>query len=117
MQQTWWSGCEILHAADLAERAQADGAVARVVPGFPRYAQGLLIILFEGRRWAFPLHADGSVHRFDEFEPSDCQWQRWLLEWQDMAARWQQWVQLTAVLPAVSFIPSTEVPVQPRMVS
>ena len=89
MQQTWWSGCEILHAADLAERAQADGAVARVVPGFPRYAQGLLIILFEGRRWAFPLHADGSVHRFDEFEPSDCQWQRWLLEWQDMAARWR----------------------------
>jgi hypothetical protein len=117
MQRTWWSGCEILLAVDLAEQAQAHGAVARVVPGFPRYAQGLLVILFEGRRWAVPLHADGSVRFYEVFEPSDCQWQRWLIEWQDVAARWQQWVQLTAVMPTVSLIPSTEVPAQPPMVS
>ena len=86
---TCWDRTEILPAADLADRAVQAGLDARIVPGFPRYAHGLLVILSPDHRWALPLHPDNSVRRYEVFEPSDCQWQRWLLEWQDMAARWR----------------------------
>ena len=87
--QPWWTA-EVLSAVNLIESA-AHHYSAQRIPGFPRYPYGLVVIWASDRRWVVPVRADGSVRRFDEFEPSECQWERWLVEWQALADQWGMW--------------------------
>lgn len=107
MCQPWWPA-ESLSAADLVESARRHPYSAQRIPGFSRYPYGLVIIWtvdHPDHRWVVPIRADGSVHRFDEFEPSDCQWERWLIEWQAVADQWRMWVEDQATQELSSTFP------------
>jgi hypothetical protein len=92
MCQSWWTA-EVLPITTVIENARQHSYSAQHVPGFPRYPYGLIVIWSSNRCWAVPVRANGSVCRFDEFEPSDCQWERWQREWQDVADQWRMWVE------------------------
>ena len=92
MCQPWWTA-EVLPITTVIENAGQHPYSAQHVPGFSRYPYGLVVIWSSDHRWAVPVTRDGSVRRWDEFEPSDCQWQRWLIEWQDVADQWMAWVE------------------------
>jgi hypothetical protein len=91
MCQPWWTA-ETLNPADLVSNARRHHYAAQCIPGFRGYPYGLVIIWSSDHRWVVPVRANGSVCRFDEFEPSCCQWERWQREWQDVAGQWMAWV-------------------------
>ena len=91
MCQPCWPA-EVLNADVLVATAGQHHYAAQHIPGFRGYPYGLIVIWSPDHRWAVPVRADGSVRRFAEFEPSDCQWQRWLIEWQAVADQWRLWL-------------------------
>ena len=91
MCQPWWPA-EVLTAADLVRSARQHPYSAQRIPGFRGYPYGLVIIWSSNHRWVVPIRPDGTVRRWDEFEPSCCQWERWLIEWQDVADQWRLWL-------------------------